>query len=120
MASSKIILAPLGYGEMAPRDIESAIFGSILVKPDLGYIDTKPNIFYPTQIGGDPATYVNVKYDWSNLIDKINHTLRMYDEMRPFLVENMRESFKKLNTHENLALHLYELFSTLDGVETYE
>lgn len=120
MVSSKIILAPLGYGEMAPRDIESAIFGSILVKPDLGYIDTKPNIFHPTQVGGDPATYVNVKYDWSNLIDKINHTLRMYDEMRPFLVENMRESFKKLNTHENLALHLYELFSTLDGVETDE
>tara|TARA_Y100000996_G_scaffold399378_1_gene368361 strand:+ start:540 stop:1583 length:1044 start_codon:yes stop_codon:yes gene_type:complete len=120
MASSKIILAPLGYGEMAPRDIESAIFGSILVKPDLGYIDTKPNIFYPTQIGGDPATYVNVKYDWSDLLDKINHALRMYDDMRPFLVENMRESFKKLNTNENLALHLYELFRTLDGVETYE
>ena len=67
-----------------------------------------------------PATYVNVKYDWSDLLDKINHTLRVYDDMRPFLVENMREQFKNLNTNENLALHLYELFSTLDGVETDE
>ena len=40
--------------------------------------------------------------------------------MRPFLVENMRNKFKELNTGENLALHLYELFSKLDGVETYE
>ena len=120
MASSKIILAPLGYGEMAPRDLESCIFGSILVKPDLGYVDTKPNIFYPTKTGGEPATYVNVKYDWSDLLDKINHTLRQYDEIRPFLVENMREKFKELNTSENLALHLYELFSNLDGVETDE
>tara|TARA_Y100000593_G_C4275224_1_gene319675 strand:- start:397 stop:1440 length:1044 start_codon:yes stop_codon:yes gene_type:complete len=120
MYSSKIILAPLGYGEMAPRDIESSIFGSILIKPDLGYIDTKPNIFYPTQSGGSPATYVNVKYDWSDLITKIDHTLRMYDEMRPFLVENMRKKFEELNKNENLALHLYELFSTLDGVEKDE
>jgi hypothetical protein len=120
MYDSKIILAPLGYGEMAPRDLESAMFGSILVKPDLGYIDTKPNIFYPTKINGEPATYVNVKYDWSDLIEKIDHTLRMYDEMRPFLVENMRKKFEELNKTENLALHLYEIFSNLDGVEKDE
>ena len=92
---------------MAPRDIESCIFGSILMKPDLGYIDTKPNIFYPTKINGEPATYVNVKYDWSDLIDKINHVLRNYNDMRPFLVENMRNKFKELNTQENIALQLY-------------
>ena len=119
MATSKIILAPLGYGEMAPRDIESSIFGSILVKPDLGYIDTKPNIFYP-EFGSEQTTYVNVKYDWSDLIDKIDSTLSDYDNMRPALVENMREKFKELNKNENLALHLYELFRTLDGVETDE
>ena len=119
MASSKIILAPLGYGEMAPRDIESCIFGSILVKPDLGYIDTKPNIFYP-EFGNEPATYVNVEYNWSNLIDKIDFTLSNYDEMRPAMVEKMREKFKELNKNENLALHLYELFSNLDGIEKDE
>ena len=96
--------------------IESSIFGSILIKPDLGYIDTKPNIFYPTIVGGEPSTYVNVKYDWSDLIDKINHVLRNYNDMRPFLVENMRNKFKELNTHENLALHLYEIFKNLKGV----
>ena len=105
---------------MAPRDIESCIFGSVLMKPDLGYIDTKPNIFFPTKTGGDPTTYVNVKYDWSDLIDKINHTLQQYEEIRPFLVENMREQFKNLNTSENLALHLYELFCNLDGIEKDE
>ena len=31
MAQSKIILAPLGYGEMAPRDVESALLGSLVL-----------------------------------------------------------------------------------------
>ena len=114
MASSKIILAPLGYGEMAPRDIESAIFGSVLVKPDLSYIDSKPFIFE------DNETYIPVNYDWSNLKEKIDYILTNYEEVRQKLVSNMTEKFKKLNKSENLALHLYELFSKLDGVETDE
>ena len=68
----------------------------------------------------DAIKIFNSIADDFELLDKINHTLRMYDDMRPFLVENMREQFKNLNTNENLALHLYELFSTLDGVETDE
>ena len=36
------------------------------------------------------------------------------------MVEKMREKFKELNKNENLALHLYELFSNLDGIEKDE
>ena len=107
-------MAPIGYGEMAPRDIEAAMFGCVLVKPDMSYIDSKPFIFE------DDETYIAVNYDWSNLEEKIDYVLSNYKEVRQRLVWNMREKFKKLNTSENLALHLYELFSKLDGVETYE
>ncbi len=40
MSSARILLAPFGYGEMAPRDLQAAQFGAVLVKPDMSYIDT--------------------------------------------------------------------------------
>ena len=110
MFNSKIIMAPLGYGEMAPRDIESAMFGCVLIKPDLSYIDSKPFIFE------DNETYIAVNYDWSNLEEKIDYVLSNYSEVRQKLVWNMRDRFKELNKFENLATHLYDVFVNLEGV----
>ena len=45
MFDSKIIMAPIGYGEMAPRDLESAMFGCVLIKPDMSYILSEPFIY---------------------------------------------------------------------------
>ena len=103
-------MAPLGYGEMAPRDIESAMFGCVLIKPDLSYIDSKPFIFE------DNETYIAVNYDWSNLEEKIDYVLSNYSEVRQKLVWNMRDRFKELNKFENLATHLYDVFVNLEGV----
>ena len=111
MFSSKIITAPLGYGEMAPRDIESAIFGSVLVKPDLSYMDTKPFLFE------DNETYIAVKYDWSDLEEKIDYVLSNYKEVRQKLVWNMREKYREEYHHSKIALHLYDVFKELEGVE---
>mgnify|MGYP003110073079 CR=1 FL=1 len=111
MFNSKIIMAPLGYGEMAPRDVESAMFGSVLVKPDLSYIDTKPFIFE------DNETYIAVKYDWSNLEEKLDYVLSNYKEVRQTLVWNMRERYKTEYDYSKIALHLYDVFKNLDGVE---
>ena len=110
MFNSKIIIAPLGYGEMAPRDLESAMFGSVLVKPDLSYIDTIPNIYL------DLNTYISVYYDWSNLIEKIDFVLSDYENIRESLVENMRNKFIEKNNYENFAKHLHGVFSELSSV----
>ena len=110
MYSSKIIMAPLGYGEMAPRDIESAMFGSVLMKPDVSYILSEPFIYE------DDETYIAVNYDWSNLEEKIDYVLSNYKELQPHLVENMRKQFKKQYSHENLALHLYDTFKELPSI----
>ena len=111
MLNSKIIIAPLGYGEMAPRDLESAMFGSVLVKPDLSYIDTIPNIYL------DLNTYISVYYDWSNLIEMIDFVLSDYENIRKLSVENMRNKFIEKNNYENFAKHLYDVFSDLSSVE---
>ena len=110
MFRSKIIMAPLGYGEMAPRDLESAMFGSILMKPDVSYINSKPFIYE------DAETYVAVNYDWSNLEEKIDYALSNYDELREYLVQNMRKKYIEEYEYSKIALHLYDILQNLDEV----
>jgi len=113
MYNSKIITAPIGYGEMAVRDIEAASFGSVLIKPDMDYINSKPFVYENNE------TYISCKYDWSDVEDKITYILSNYNELQPYLVENMRKRFTEEYSFEKLAIHLYELFKNLDGV-SYE
>jgi len=110
MLESRIIMAPLGYGEAAVRDIESAMFGSILVKPDMSSVETKPNIYINNE------TYVGVKYDWSDLEEKIDEILSDYNHYREKYVENMKKIFVEESNHEKFALHIYEVFKNLEGV----
>tara|TARA_B100000287_G_scaffold165740_2_gene156306 strand:- start:4161 stop:5207 length:1047 start_codon:yes stop_codon:yes gene_type:complete len=114
MFNSKIVMAPLGYGEMAPRDIESAMFGSVLVKPDMSYIDSKPFIYE------DDETYIAVNYDWSNLEEKIDYVLSNYKEVRQKLVWNMRNRYREEYDYSKIALHLYDVFKNLDSVSLEE
>lgn len=110
MYDSKIVIAPFGYGEMAPRDIQSAMFGNILLKPSMEYVDTIPNIYV------DGKTYISVKHDWSDLEEKIDYVLSNFKELQSYLVENMKKRFIESNSVENRVLHLYNLFKNLDNV----
>ena len=108
--NSKIIFAPFGYGEMAPRDLEAAMFGAILVKPDTSYIDTTPNVFI------DGETYIACKHNFSDLEEKIDKILGNV-ESHYYIIENARKKFIESYTPENLALHLYKVFESLNTVE---
>ena len=112
MYESKIIMAPLGYGEMAPRDIEATMFGSVLMKPDVSYINSKPFVYE------DGETYIACKYDWSDLEEKVDYVLSNYDELQPYIVENMKSSFIKKNNNKNLVIHMHEIFESLNCVGT--
>ena len=114
MYNSKIIMAPIGYGAMAPRDIEAAMFGSILVKPDMNFIDSKPFIYE------DNETYIAVNYDWSNLEERLDYVLSNYNELREYLVQNMRRRYNEEYTYSKIALHLYDVFKNLKEVSVYE
>ena len=103
-------MAPLGYGEMAPRDIEATMFGSILMKPDVSYINSKPFVYE------DGETYIACKYDWSDLEEKVDYVLSNYDELQPYIVENMKSSFIKKNNNKNLVIHMHEIFESLNCV----
>ena len=96
---------------MAPRDLESAMFGSVLLKPDMSYILSEPFIYE------DDKTYVAVNYDWSNLEEKIDYVLSDYNNIREKLVQNMRKKFIEKYNLQNLVLHMYDILSNLDNVE---
>jgi hypothetical protein len=112
MSRSKIVVAPFGYGEMAPRDMESAMVGSILVKPDMGHLETIPNIYLPNE------TYIPVKWDFSDMNQKIEATLERFDELQEFYVENMRNEYVKQYAKENLVTYTYNWIKNLEGYGT--
>jgi hypothetical protein len=110
MYDSKIIVAPYGYGEMAPRDLEATMFGSVLIKPDMSYIDTKPNVFI------DNETYIACKHDFSDLSEKIEEILGDHEQYS-YIVNSARAKYIEVMNPQTLAMNVYTIFKQLDGVE---
>lgn len=72
--NSKICFSPFGYGEVCWRDYEAVVAGALLLKPDMKHIETKPSIFIPYE------TYVPVKWDFSDLSEKVEYYLSHENE----------------------------------------
>lgn len=65
MARSKMCFSPFGYGEVCWRDYESIAAGAVLLKQDMGHIQTAPDIFVPWE------TYVPLRWDLSDFEDSV-------------------------------------------------
>jgi hypothetical protein len=74
MINSKICLSPFGFGEICWRDFEAVICGCLIVKPDMGHIETVPNLFRPYE------TYVPVRWDYSDVYEQCSYYLKHADE----------------------------------------
>lgn len=81
LALSKITVSPFGFGEVCFRDFEAILAKSLLIKPDMSHIDTWPNVYIPF------ITYVPVKWDLSDLEEKINYYISNNEE-RQKIVES--------------------------------
>lgn len=55
---SRLTLSPFGWGEVCFRDYEAIACGSLLVKPDMGHLETSPDIYIPGE------TYVPIPWDF--------------------------------------------------------
>ena len=62
-------MSPFGYGEIAWRDYEAVMCGALLLKPDMSHCETDPSIFIPNE------TYVPIKWDFSDMAEKIRYHL---------------------------------------------
>ena len=72
--ASKICFSPFGYGEVCWRDYEAILAGALLVKPDMAHVETCPDLFRPFE------TYVPVRWDLSDLQEKLEYYLAHPDE----------------------------------------
>ena len=106
----KLSLSPFGMGEVCFRDFECMQYGTVIVKPSMNMVRTKPNIYV------DDETYISVNLDWSNLKEKTDKVLGNFKKYS-YIVNNFRESFEKEYTLEKLCLHWYDMFKNLDNIE---
>ena len=114
MYDSKIVFSPYGFGAYgAPRDVQSAQFGSVLIKPKLDWVDTKPNMYV------DGETYIACKQDFSDLEEKVDYVLSNFEELQPYLTENFRRRLLEVYKPTHLVEHTYNIFKNLKGIETH-
>jgi len=69
MRQSKLCFSPFGYGELCWRDIEAMVSGTVLIKPNMGHLDTLPDLYEPD------VTYLTVSWDFSDLEEVVRHAL---------------------------------------------
>lgn len=69
LMTSKIVFSPFGWGEVCFRDFETIACGALLMKPDMTHVQTKPDIFRANE------TYIPVKWDFSDLAEKVDYYL---------------------------------------------
>jgi hypothetical protein len=84
---AKISISPFGYGEHCYRDYESIICDALLIKPNVDYILSYPNLFIPYE------TYVPVDFDFKNLSATVNYYLENESE-RKRIVNNAKQKYK--------------------------
>ena len=112
MYNSKIIFSPYGFGAYgAPRDVQCAQFGSVLIKPRMDWVDTTPNMYVENE------TYIACEQDFSDLEEKVEYVLDNFDELQGHLTENFRKRLLEIYNPVNLVKHTYNLFRNLENVE---
>ena len=111
LMNSKISFSPFGMGEICFRDFECMQYGTIMIKPNHDLVKTIPDIYEAGQ------TYIDVKYDWSDLEEKIDYILSNFDELNIEINENIRKKFIDGYDYDKLCLHWYNIFKNLNDVE---
>lgn len=74
LRAAKICLSPFGYGPVCWRDFEAMACGALLLKQDMSYVRLARPFFVPNE------TYVPVKWDLSDLEDKVRHYATHHEE----------------------------------------
>ena len=104
LKNSKLCFSPFGYGEICWRDVEAILSGCLLIKPDMGHIDTDPNIYIPG------VTYVPISWDFSDLEEKVQYYLER-DEDRIAIAKNAYDLIAKYIHEEKFVDQMGFLFT---------
>jgi hypothetical protein len=84
LSDSKILFSPFGWGEFCPKDWEAFLKGCLLMKPSVEHVKTFPRILVPFE------TYVPVKWDLSDVPEKVKYYLANETERRRIVANAAR------------------------------
>lgn len=96
LRDAKVLLSPFGYGEICHRDFEGFISGNILMKPNMGHVDTWPPIFEAGQ------TYIDIPWNMENANETLNDILANYEEYRQ-IAETGQQRYREYFVGETAA-----------------
>lgn len=86
LRSSKICISPFGFGEVNIREIECLMAGTILIKPDISFVKTKPYIY------GEGMSMTCFP-DFSDLSDRVEYVLSNWNLIHRNYIERQYETF---------------------------
>ena len=93
---SKISIGPFGNGEISFRDYEAIICGATLLKPDIGHLETWPELFQVDR------TFVAHKWNLSDIESKVAGLLER-PAMRTRIAWEAQEIYKRALSEQGLA-----------------
>ena len=89
MQRARIGFSPFGWGEVTDRDYHTINHGALLVKPDMSHLVTEPDIYR------DGETYVAVRWDLADAVDKCRYYLEHPGEMQA-IADRARAVYRRL------------------------
>lgn len=116
MATSKIVVAPFGYGEMAPRDLQAMSYGSVLIKPSMDHLKSEPWIY------DEGRSYIGCRHDFEDLPEKIDYVLANYKSLRKEMYDYSIDAYMtQYADPTRLPTYIHELFTNkLSGIVSHE
>ena len=84
----KVAIIPARDGDINGRDYESIINGSLILKPDISYLETWPNLFIKDE------TYIPFQWDLEDLNAKRLVDILKNNERRITIVNNAQSLYK--------------------------
>jgi len=93
--NSKITISPWGWEPVTVRDIEAALAGSLIIKPDTSFLKTWPE--FP---------YVSCKPDFSDLVPTIHNILKKWKE---YTETRRKAKYDTVAAIDNIGYRIAEL-----------
>lgn len=105
---SKILVSPFGWGAICPKEYEAIMKGCLVIKPTIEHINIFPDVLIPNE------TYVPVKWDLSDLEEKLVYYLE-HEEERNRIIERACSVYREAMTADVFVNRVRQIIEKFDA-----